>query len=41
MLVNEWVYVIFLEDTCIIRDRTLTWPYCLKTDMMDEHTESS
>ena len=41
VLVKEWVCVICLEETCITGDRTPTWPYCLKTDMMDEHMESS
>ena len=41
VLVNEWVCVLCLEETCIMGDRTPKWPYCLKTDMMDKHMESS
>ena len=39
MLVKEWVCVIFLEETCIMGDRILTWQYCLKTDLMGKHME--
>ena len=39
VLVNEWVSVICLEETRIMGDRTPTWPYGLKTDMMENHNE--
>lgn len=41
VLGREWVCVICVEETCIMGDRIPTWQYCLKTDLMDEHMEST
>jgi hypothetical protein len=41
VLGREWVCVICVEETCIMGDRILTWQYCLKPDLMDEHMEST
>ena len=41
VLVRERVFVIYLEETCIMGDRTPSWPYCLKTGVMGEHMEGS
>lgn len=38
---GEWACVIFVEETCIMGDWIPTWQYCLKTDLMDEHMEST
>ena len=37
---REQVFVICVEETCIMGDRILTWQYSLKSDWLDKQMES-